>query len=143
MRILAGIVAGLVLAFVLLMAVELFSAVVHPFPEGFKGTEEEICKHVERYPQWVLAVAVPAWAVTALVSTWAARKIGGFYPTVIVGLLLLAGLVFNISKLPYPIWFKIANLVVIPAAIFAGSRWASPREAAGPGVAGQVTSPPT
>jgi len=35
--------------------------------------------------------------------------------------LLLAELVSNLSMLPYPIWFKIANLVAIPtAAIAAG-----------------------
>jgi hypothetical protein len=45
--------------------------------------------------------------------------------------LLLSALVFNISKLPYPIWFKAVNLLVIPAAIVAGSRFAGRRKTAG------------
>ncbi len=72
--------------------------------------------------QWVLGVVVPMWAFVAFLGTWTARKIGGLYAALTVGLLLFASLVLNISMLPYPIWFKVANLLVIPIAIFAGSR---------------------
>jgi hypothetical protein len=119
---LAAVVIGLFVAFVLVVAVELFSAVVHPLPEDFGGTMEEMCLHVQRYPHWVLAVAVSAWGVTALVSTWIAQRIGNSYSSVIVGVVLLAALVFNLSQLPYPLWFKIASVLVVPAAIVIGSR---------------------
>jgi hypothetical protein len=117
---LAGTVIGLVMAFILIVGVEGFSAVVHPLPNDFGGTMEEMCRHLESYPQWVLAVVVPMWAVAALAGTWIAQRIGNLYAAGIVGLLLLAALVFNISKLPYPIWFKAVNLLVIPVAILAG-----------------------
>ncbi len=39
-----------------------------------------------------------------------------------IGVLLLAAVVFNLSMLPYPIWFKILNLLAIPAAILLGDR---------------------
>jgi hypothetical protein len=120
LRGIAGVLIGLIVAFVLVVALELFSAVVHPFPEGVEQTMEEICRHVEKYPQWILAVAVAAWAFTAFLSTWIAKKIGNLYSALIVGLLLLAALVMNLSKLPYPIWFKGANLIAIPGAIAAG-----------------------
>jgi hypothetical protein len=122
LRSIAAVLAGLLVLFTLVMAVELFSAVVYPFPEGFEGTKEEICRHVERYPQWVLAVVVPAWVLAAFASTWTARRIGNLASSAIVGLLLLAGLICNISMLPYPIWFKIANLLLIPIAILAGTK---------------------
>ena len=122
LRTLAAILVGIIVAFVLVIAVEFFGAVVHPLPEDFGGTMEEMCQHVERYPQWVLALVVPAWAVTAFVGTWTARKMGNLCSFAFVGLLLLAALMFNISKLPYPMWFKILNLLVIPAAIAAGGR---------------------
>jgi hypothetical protein len=121
---------GLFLAFVLIVAVEGFSAVVHPLPKDFGGTMEEMCRHVERYPQWVLAAVVPMWAVAAWLGTWIARRIGNLYSSGIVGLLLLSALVFNLSKLPYPIWFKVVNLLVIPAAIVVGSRFSGRRETA-------------
>lgn len=59
LRSVAGALAGLLLAFVLVIAVEAFSAVVHPFPDDFGGTHEEVCRHVERYPAGVLAAVVP------------------------------------------------------------------------------------
>lgn len=126
LRTLAAVAAGLLAAFVLVVAVEGFSAVVHPMPDGFGGTPEEICRHVERYPAWVLAVVVPAWGLTAFVGAWIARRIGNWYSYAIVGLLLLAAVALNISMLPYPIWFKLANLLVVPIAIFLGGRpWPS------------------
>src|SRR5262249_54823807 len=133
LRTFAGILVGMVVALVLLAAVEFFGSVVHPFPEGFGGTTEEMSQHVERFPHWILAVAVAAWAVTAFVSTWTAKRLGNVYSFVIVGLLLLALLVFNISMLPYPMWFKIVSLVVIPAGIVAGGRLSTRNKTAGVG----------
>lgn len=123
LRAIAAVLAGLLVTIVGLISVEAFSMVVHPFPEGFKNTTEEICYHVERYPAWVLAVVVPLWAATAFASAWTARRIGNFYSFAIVGSLALAGFLFNIAKLPYPMWFKVAVVLVIPASIFAASRF--------------------
>ena len=122
LRTLAAILLGLFVAFVLIVAVELFSAVVHPLPVDFGQTTEEMCRHVERYPHWVLAVVVVAWAAIAFVGTWTAKRIGNFGSFAVVSLLLLAALLFNISMLPYPLWFKIVNLIATPAAIVAGGR---------------------
>jgi hypothetical protein len=121
---LAAVVAGMVVAFVLIIAVEMFSDIVHPLPADFGGTQAEMCQHVARYPQWVLAVVVPMWAVSAFAGTWIAARIGGLYSALFVGVLLFAGLVLNISMLPYPMWFKIADLLAIPAAVFVGIRLA-------------------
>ena len=122
LRTVAAVIVGLLVAFVLIFAVELFSDVVYPLPADFGGTMEEICRHVEHYPAWVLAIVVPVWGATALVGTWIAQRIGNVYSAAIVGLILVAALVLNISMLPYPIWFKIANLLVVPVASVAGSR---------------------
>jgi hypothetical protein len=125
LRTLAAIFAGMLLAFVLVLAVELLSSVVHPVPEGFGGTQEEMCRHVERYPQWVLAVVVPVWAFTAFAGSWTAKRVGNLFSFAIVGLLLLAAVMFNVAMLPYPLWFKVANLLAVPAAILAASRFLS------------------
>lgn len=133
-RILAAVIAGTIVAFVLLIAVELFSAVVHPVPPDFGGTMEEMCLHVARYPTWVLAVAVPLWGFTAFASTWTAGRIGGRIAAIVTGVLLLAALVFNIAMLPYPLWFKIVSPLAIPAASMLGGRLAIRRNAVGQAV---------
>lgn len=129
-RAFGAVLAGMVVTVILLMAVEAFSAVVHPFPEGFGGSEDEICRHVERYPNWVLAVCVPLWAASAFAGTWLARRIGNVYSFAIVGSLVLAALLFNIAKLPYPMWFKVGSAVAIPAAILAARQLATPHKPA-------------
>ena len=63
---------------------------------------------------------MPAWAVTALASTWLAGRLGNRACAAFIGLLLLAAVVANIAMLPYPAWFKVATLIAIPAAVFAG-----------------------
>jgi hypothetical protein len=75
----------------------------------------------------VLAVVVAAWGLTVLLSTWLAARLGpGRHRThgIIVGLALLALVGINMSMLPYPIWFCIANLVAFPFAIYCGTKFA-------------------
>jgi len=116
-RALGALVAATLVAFVLVVAVEAFSAVVHPLPPDFGGTMEEMCAHVERYPAWVLAVIVPLWAGIAFVSTWIAGRLGNILCALVIGALLQMMLVLNVWMLPYPIWFKIADLVGVPGAV--------------------------
>jgi hypothetical protein len=118
-RTLLAVVAGMALAFVLVVAVELFSAVVHPFPADFDGN---IPEHVRRYPHWVLGVVVLMWGATAAAATWVASKIGGRRAGVIVALLLAAALAFNLSMLPYVLWFKIAMPAAFAAACLLGCK---------------------
>ena len=110
-RTVLAVVAGMALAFALVVAVELFSSVVHPFPADFDGN---IPAHVRRYPGWVLAVAGLMWGAAAAAATWVASRIGGRLAGALVTLLLAAALAFNLSMLPYVMWFKIA----MPAAFF-------------------------
>ena len=125
-----AVAAAIFVALILVIAVELFSSVVHPVPPGFTGTTEEICLHVERYPDWVLAVVVPAWASTAFAATWIAGRLGNRACAVFIGLLLVVGVTWNILMLPYPAWFKVVTLLSIPAAVACGVYWSSRRNTA-------------
>jgi MFS family permease len=106
LRAILAIIAGMVLAFALVIAVEGFSSIVHPLPPNFTGTTDEICQHVARYPHWVLGVVVIAYSATTFLSTWIATKIGRRVAGAVVSLLLLLAIAFNITKLPYATWFK-------------------------------------
>lgn len=117
-------VAGLLAAFAMVIGVELLSNVFHPFPSDFAGTQEEVCLHVAKYPAWVLAAVVVAWGLTATIATWIARRIGNVYSAALLGLLLFAAVGFNVSMLPYPIWFKAVIMLVIPIACTVGARLA-------------------
>jgi len=133
LRTFVGVLVGILVAFVLVVAVEFFSTAVYPLPEGLENIKDEkaymdaMCKHVAAYPQWVLAAAVPMWGAAALAGAWTARKLGNVWSALVVGLLLMALLVMNLSMLPYVMWFKVTSLVVIPAALLAGGGLAAPR----------------
>ena len=130
-RAVCSILAGVALALVLVIAVELVSAIVHPVPPDFTGTIDEMCKHVERYPHLVLALAAVAWGGTTYASTRVTGRIGNRGTGAFVGLFLLAAVVFNIAMLPYAMWFKVVNLIAIPTAILLALRSPSHRETTG------------
>lgn len=96
------------------------SAILHPFPAGVDTTDLEVCKaHVAKYPQWVLALAVVGWGGTTFVSAWVATRLGaGRRPAhgLAIGLLLVVAAAFNMYLLPYPMWFEILSLLVLPLA---------------------------
>ncbi|MDA1372014.1 MAG: hypothetical protein O2971_14775 [Proteobacteria bacterium] len=122
-RSIAAVILSLIATLVLLIAVEGFSAVVHPFPQDFDGSYQEMFAHVARYPNWVLAVCAVLWGTTALVATWLATRFGAArHPAhgIGVGALLVLALLFNMSQQPYPLWFEAICLVLIPLGIYWG-----------------------
>jgi MFS family permease len=120
LRAILAIVAGMVLAFALVIAVEGFSSIVHPVPPNFTGTMDEICQHVAKYPDWVLGVVVIAYSATTFLGTWIATKIGRRAAGAVVSLLLLLAIAFNITKLPYATWFKVVMPVCFLVACYLG-----------------------
>ena len=119
-RVLGALILAIANAMALLIAVELYSSVVHPFPEGFGGSMDEMCQHVARYPHWVLATVVVMWGAIAFLSTWIAGRVGNRTCAIVIGTLLFAGMVMNVLMLPYPIWFKILMPIAIVAADILG-----------------------
>lgn len=121
-RALLGFMAGLVLAFGLVIAVEAFSAVVHPMPPDSKMTMDEMCQHVARYPDWVLAVVVPLWGATAFLGTRVASRLGGRWAGLALTVLLTVAIGYNIVKLPYVMWFKAAMPIAFALACYLGNK---------------------
>jgi hypothetical protein len=106
LQVIAGTIAGLAVVFCLVIAVEIFSNWVHPLPPESEYSMEIMCAHVAAYPHWVLAAVVPMWGATAFAGVWVAGSIGRWIASAIVAVLLLAALAFNVSMLPYTLWFK-------------------------------------
>ncbi len=121
-----AIVAGLAAAMVLVALVEVVTLAFHPFPEGADTTDQAVvAAHVEKFPHWVLAIAVVGWGVTVYASAWVATRLGtgrhAAHGIAVGGLLILAAVV-NMLMLPYPVWFEVANVVILPLALWGGVR---------------------
>lgn len=124
-RVVGGVMLAIASAVLLLAAVEGYSALVHPFPAGFGGTNDEVCAHVARYPAWVLATVIPMWAAIVSACTWIARRVGRSRATSwAVAALLLIALGANLVMLPYPAWFRAGTFACLVAgAILGGRMW--------------------
>ena len=138
-RSVGAVLVGLVAASVLIVGVELFSSIVHPFPPDVDPIDYEVCKaHVARYPAWVLLLVVLAWGLTTFLSAWLATRLGsGRHRAhgIVVGSILLALAVMNMSMLPYPIWFWASNLVIFPLGFSWGAKLGGLRPSTGGGTA--------
>jgi MFS family permease len=132
LRSVGSVVAGLVAAFIPIIAAEVFSSIYHPFPPGVDPSDYEVCKaHVARYPTWVLAACTAIWAAALLAGSWLATRLGtARHPAhgLVVGAILLALAGLNMAMLPYPIWFPVVILLTFPLGTILGVRLAnSPR----------------
>jgi len=121
LRTVLGIFTGGLVALLLVMGVEMFSSIVHPFPPGIELTHDAICRHVEKYPAWFLALVIPLWSAIAFIAVWMARRVGDLLAAGITGIALVLAVAFNLSMLPYPIWFKVGCLLLIPLLALAGA----------------------
>jgi len=123
------VILGIVVAFVMFMLIEGLGAILHPFPENFSGTQEEIMAQVENYPTWVLALlGGGGWAASMFLCVFAATRVGtNRHPWhgMVVGVFWFGMLAFNMYILPYPTWYLILNLIALPAMAFAGIKVAT------------------
>lgn len=126
LRTVLAVAAGMAVAVALIVAVEWLSSVVHPFPPNFDGN---IPAHVKRYPQWALALVVVLWGATGAAAAWVASRIGSRLAGGIIAVVLLAALLFNLSMLPYALWFKVVMPVALALGCFVGMRQATRRKA--------------
>ena len=110
-----AVILSIAVAFGLFMAIEGVGSILHPWPADFAGTSEEVARQVETYPTWVLAfLGGVGYGAIMLICTFIATRVGhnrnpwhGYG----VGVFLFAMVVFNMTKLPYPIWFWVLMLV--------------------------------
>jgi hypothetical protein len=138
LRSIGSVIAGLVLAFAVLVAAEAYSELAYPFPTGYDPKDMmEVCKaHVAKYPTGVLAVCTAIWALAPLSGSWLATILGtSRHPAhgYVVGGVLLALAGMNMLMLPYPIWYPIVILLTFPLGTIVGARLAAtPKRTAEP-----------
>ncbi len=126
LRSIGSVLAGLIVAFTLIVAAEVVCGIFHPFPPGADTNNFEVIKdQVRSYPTWVLATGAAIWAAAPFAGAWLATRLGtGRHPAhgYIVGALLLALAGCNMSMLPYPIWFPIVIVGTFLLGTFFGAR---------------------
>ena len=115
MRILLGVIAGAVVAFLCVMAVEYAAHMVYPPPPGLDVNDrEQVARAMASAPTAALAIVVAGWFLAALLGAWVAaavakRALAGW----IVTLLVVAACVANLLMIPgHPAWMWAAGLLL-------------------------------
>jgi hypothetical protein len=120
-----AVAVSLTAGFALVVAIELVSAVIHPMPPGMDPLDKEACTaFFADYPQWLFGFGAVSWGLTAFTSAWLATRLGAYRHYAhgaTIGSLLLLAVIANMLMLPYPAWFEVTNLVLIPLGILLGT----------------------
>ncbi len=119
----AAAIAGLVIAFALVQAIEVLGHAVYPPPNDIGlGDSEQLRTFVSSLPVGGVLFIGAAWAVGALFGTLAGALIAKadarpVVYAVVVGGLVLAGAVAMLIMIPHPWWFTIfAPLAIVVSA---------------------------
>lgn len=109
-RTVLGILAGVVLAVVVMMGLEMGGHAAMPPPAGLDPADPEDLKQmVASASTAAKAWVVFAWFAAAVAGGWLARRLSrkGWAGWVIAGLIVVGG-VINFLSIPHPLWMQIA-----------------------------------
>ena len=126
LRTILGVLAGVVVMFVVITAIEALGHVVYPPPAGLDpmnpAHEAAFAKFVSTLPFAAKAMLAVAWTVGAFAGGFVAARIAR-HPrgaAVLVALMVMSGVVAMVIRVPHPSWLAAAGLLLpIPAALLA------------------------
>lgn len=127
-RRIGGVVAGLVIAFAIVMVAELIPHKLYPPPSGFDQSNfTQVKAYVATLPITALVIVLAGWLVATIAGASVAAGIGkSRAPAYVVGALLLCAGVYNAIAIPQPVWFSAVSLVIYIVGAMIGARIAVP-----------------
>ena len=128
-RKIVAVVLGVVVAVVLIIAIEALGHAVYPVPQGLDISNTEAMQaYVTGLPIGALLFVMGAWLVATLggglLACFIARETPLVYAAIVGGLVLL-GTIINLMSIPHPPWFSITSVLAIIAMIFVTGRLGS------------------
>jgi hypothetical protein len=123
-----AVVAGVVVGFAVVMAVEMLSTMAFPLPEGVDPMDEAAMREVmEDIPAGAMAMVVLAWFLGTIAGVVTAIRLHPMrerWPSYVVAGLLAAATVANLVMLPHPLWMVVAAPLALVAGLMLGLRLA-------------------
>ena len=125
------VLAGAIVAGILIAVVEAIGHHVYPPPPGIDPTDPESLRTaMESMPLGALVAVLLAWGVGTFAGSWLAARIAGRAGMVhgmVVGVLMLVAGVANMLMIPHPLWFWGAGVAVFPLTAWLGGRMVGDR----------------
>jgi hypothetical protein len=124
LRRIAGVIAGMIIAAVLVQVAEMIVHAMHPYPAGMNEHDfAQIKKYVSTLPIDALLLVLAGWLLGTIAGTFTAAKIGATCATAyILGAILFCLGIVNAVIIPQPLWFTIASLVIYVGGAVVGAR---------------------
>ena len=127
----SGIAAGIVVAFLVVVLVEMIGLQIFHQPEGMDPINpESVRQHMAEIPTGSFVTVLVAWALGAFAGPWTTRRITGSsprWPAWVVAGLFAAMCAYNLVVVPGPTWMIAGALVGVGAASLLGLRVGVPR----------------
>ncbi|TXH77228.1 MAG: hypothetical protein E6Q88_01800 [Lysobacteraceae bacterium] len=131
LRLLFGVIVGLIVAWLLMSLFEFGSMALHPPGPHFDPSKpESIALHVANAPASAMLLVLAGWLSAAFCGGWVAAKLAHFrgaLAALTIGALVTAGVVLMNAMVKHPAWmYALGALLPVPLAWFAAKLAARP-----------------
>lgn len=128
LRTAVGVVAGIVVAWLMITLSQLLSAALYPPPPGTDLTDPAaLADFINTAPVTAMACVIAGYALAALSGGWVAARISRRHPrlaALIVGALVLLGVILNYTMIPHPTWMLVSGVLLPVPMAWLGTRLA-------------------
>ena len=124
-----AVLAGIVVAMIVMFAFEGLSSHLFPLPPGIDLHDQQaMTAHMDELPIGAFLMVLAGWAVGSFVGAWAAARLAGRARLVhglVVGGFFLAATVMVMMTIPHPLWMEISGIVALAGCSYVGARLAA------------------
>lgn len=115
-----AVIAGIVVAGVVVAIVEEIGHIVYPLPETLDWADPTtVQNYMATLPLPAILFVLAAWVFGAfggsVVATLIAKHKSYIYSAIVTGMMLL-GSIYNLLKIPHPTWFAVLVIILVPLA---------------------------
>ncbi|MDX2120372.1 MAG: hypothetical protein SF070_04800 [Gemmatimonadota bacterium] len=121
---LAGL-AGMAAAFIVILVVQQLNLVLHPLPPELDVKDKAaLTAYARTLPLLAFLMVLLGYALGGAAGGFVAAKLGGARRSaIVVAVLLVIASIMNLSTIPHPAWFWVANLALVAVTPFLGARF--------------------
>jgi hypothetical protein len=125
LRSVLAVLAGLVVCFVLILAIQALGMLLYPPPPGLDFNDREAMQELlQNVPVGALLLVLASYFVGVLAGSWVAGRLAGRAAVLhglIIGVFFFGAAVVNLMQIKHPLWFTVASLgLFLPAAWLGG-----------------------
>lgn len=124
-----AVLAGIVVAMIVMFIFEGISGHLFPLPPGIDLHDHQaMTQHMDELPVGAFFTVLAGWAVGSFVGAWVAARLAGrvrLMHGLVVGAFFLAATVTVMLTIPHPLWMEISGIVALTGCSYLGARLAA------------------